>query len=296
MGKSLIIPGADFSSVAVPFIARVTIAANKTAVIYSGNNNAFLTIEAAAQEQTIDLTDNLAAGSPVLFDYTFAREYDVFKKVWVNVSNATTMQYALYCAIGVDSVLEDVKFFGKNTANIDCQSLLHGQNKITVADLSAFFGTIGASYLFRNCSRLESINMHNAKGLSAWDYLVSNCSALKTVDFSSLETLANIAVSIGSGPFVGCSSLETIVCPVLNSAGQSLLMKQIAAGANILTKYSGGSIVKVATNGTPGWTTTTGTPNPSTMTLWDSSVWDNPVAGTTYYVDASLNRLYTYNG
>ena len=32
------------------------------------------------------------------------------------------------------------------------------------------------------------------------------------------------------------------------------------------------------------------------MTLWDENVWDNPVVGTTYYVDASVNRLYTYNG
>ena len=40
MGKSLVIPGADFSAVAIPFIAKVTIAANKVATIYSGDGNA----------------------------------------------------------------------------------------------------------------------------------------------------------------------------------------------------------------------------------------------------------------
>ena len=65
MGKSLVIPGADFSAVAIPFIAKVTIAANKAATIYSGDGNAIATIPATEKEKTVDLTDILSEAGGV---------------------------------------------------------------------------------------------------------------------------------------------------------------------------------------------------------------------------------------
>lgn len=294
MGKSLIIPGADFSAVAIPFIAKVTIAANKVATIYSGDGNAIATIPATAKEKTIDLTDILSEGSPTLYDFTFARQADVFKKVWINVDNATTLAFALYCGEGSSSILEEALFSGSNEANLSIQSVLTNQGNIKSVDLSCLKGDIiSAQGAFYKCAALESINLHNVKSITNWNNFCTAAGALKTIDLSSLETIASTTPVAGSGPFSSCYNLETILCPALGVSGAKIFIKEICAGANLLCKYSGGNITKVDIS---RFTCQYGTPVPATMTLWDENVWSNPVVGTTYYVDAAVNRLYTYNG
>ena len=294
MGKSLIIPGADFSAVAIPFIAKATIAANKSANIYSGDGNVIATIPAAPQDQTVDLTDILSEGTPTLFDFTFARQPDVFKKVWLNVDNATTLAFALYCALDSSSILEEVLFSGINESELILQALLANQRNIKSVDISCLKGDIiSADTAFYKCTALESINLHNIKSIASWGTFCNNALALKTIDFSSLETIATTTPVAGQGPFGSCDNLETILCPALGVTGAKILIKEISAGANLLSKYSAGNITTLDMS---RFTYQYGTPVPATMTLWDENVWDNPVVGTTYYVDASVNRLYTYNG
>lgn len=294
MGKSLIIPGADFSAVAIPFIARVTIASNKTAYIYSGNNNVFATIEATAKEKTVDLSDILSTDNPVLFDFTFAREYDVFKKIWINVDKATTLRYAVYAG-GETPILKDVLFSG-NVQNISIEAVLSGQKELQSVDLSCVGGQVTMNSAFYNCSKLENINLSNIVNITAYSDAFSNCLMLQSIDFSNLETVNDETLSLGGGPFSSCPALETIIAPKLGNTNAKKFIKQLAAGSgtNRLFKYNGTNLVRV--DNAEHWSYATAAPNPSTMTLWDENVWDNPVAGTTYYVDASLNRLYTYNG
>lgn len=294
MGKSLIIPGADFSAVAIPFIAKVTIAANKSANIYSGDGNVIATIPAAPQDQTVDLIDILSEDGVSLFDFTFARQHDVFKKVWINVDNATTLAFALYCASDSSSILEEVLFSGTNEASLSLDGVLMNQRNVKSVDLSCLKGNITSSdNAFAQCAALESINLHNVKSIVNWILMFRNCTKLKTIDLSSLETIASTTPAAGSGPFIYCDKLETILCPALGVSGAKILIKEISAGGNLLSKYSAGNITTLDMS---RFTYQYGTPVPATMTLWDENVWDNPMVGTTYYVDASVNRLYTYNG
>lgn len=293
MGKSLIIPGADFSAVAIPFIAKVTIAANKSANIYSGDGNVIATIPAALQDQTVDLTDILSEDGISLFDFTFAREHDVFKKVWITVDNATTLEAALYCVAGNSSILEEVLFSGTNESDLSLENVLTNQGNIKSVDLSCLKGNIiSANSAFNSCATLELINLHNVKSIGSWSLMFRNCTGLKTIDLSSIETISSTTPEAGAGPFVGSSAIETILCPALGVTGAKILIKELSAGPNLLCKYSGGNITKVDMS---RFTYQYGTPDPATMTLWDENVWDNPVVGTTYYVDASVNRLYTAN-
>lgn len=294
MGKSLVIPGADFSAVAIPFIAKVTIAANKVATIYSGDGNAIATIPATAKEKTIDLTDILSEGTPTLYDFTFARQAEVFKKVWINVDNATTLAFALYCVAGSSSILEDVLFSGNNELGMSLESVLANQGNIKSVDLSCLKGDIvSVNTAFFHCEKVESINLSKIKSIGTWTLAFQHCNLLKTIDLSSLQTIGDTTPSAGEGPFVGSSAIETILCPALGVTGAKKLIKELSAGPNLLCKYGGGNITKVDMS---RFTYQYGTPVPATMTLWDENVWDNPVVGTTYYVDASVNRLYTYNG
>lgn len=294
MGKSLVIPGADFSAVAIPFIAKVTIAANKSANIYSGDGNIIATIPAAPKDQTVDLTDILSEGSPTLFDFTFARGYDVFKKVWINVDNATTLGAAVCGVLNNPSILEEVLFSGTNETISNITNVLANQSNIKSVDLSCLKGnTISAQAAFFKCANLESINLHNIKSITNWNYFCTGALELKTIDLSSLETIASTTPVAGQGPFDTCYNLETILCPALGVSGAKILIKELCAGGAFLSKYSGGNITKVDMS---RFTYQSGTPDPATMTLWDENVWDNPVVGTTYYVATTVNRLYTYNG
>lgn len=294
MGKSLVIPGADFLAVAIPFIAKVTIAANKVATIYSGDGNAIATIPATEKEKTVDLTDILSEEGVSLFNYTFARQHDVFKKVWINVDNATTLEAALYCVAGNSSILEEVLFSGNNELGMSLEGVLTNQGNIKSVDLSYLKGNIiSANSAFNSCATLELINLHNVKSIGSWSLMFRNCTRLKAIDLSSIETISSTTPEAGAGPFVGSSAIETILCPALGVTGAKILIKELSAGPNLLCKYGGGNITKVDMS---RFTYQYGTPVPTTMTLWDENVWDNPVVGTTYYVDASVNRLYTYNG
>ena len=293
MGKSLIIPGADFSAVAIPFIAKATIAANKTANIYNGYENLFATIPASENERTVDLTDILSEGA-VLFDSTFSKGDDVFKKLQLNVENATSLKYAALIQTDHETVLQEIYFAGKNNANLSIEGIVRNQRILSSIDLSCLHGgIISAIAAFDSCINMESINLHNVKSIVNWTLMFRNCTELKTIDLSSLETISSTTPEVGTGPFLYDRKIETILCPALGVSGAKILIKELSAGPNFLSKYSGRNIT---TFDMSRFTLQTSTPDPATMTLWDENVWDNPVAGTTYYVDASLKRLYTYNG
>lgn len=298
MGKSLVIPGADFSAVAIPYIAEVVVFAGKQATIYDGNGIELFTIPAYNVEKQHDLTTMLSDAT--LFDFTFSGQNDVFKSINIDVSNASTLKFT----IGLrnletegNSLLEKVVFSGLNEGNISIESVLQKQDKLTSIDMSCLHGNIiSANYAFYKCRSVKTINLRNVKTIQSLNaYTFNSCELLERIDFSSLESIGtDVPIYMDSGIFKNDYNITEIVCPSLSNTSVSLLIKHLSAGPNILSKRVNGSIIKVDIS--HNWTYQSGTPDTSTMTLWDSSVWDNPTPGTTYYVDASITRLYTYNG
>lgn len=76
-------------------------------------------------------------------------------------------------------------------------------------DLSNISTSVNASYMFSNCTYLESINFNNFDTTRTKDmsFMFSNCTSLKSIDLSNIDT-SNVTNM--NGMFLNCTSLENL--------------------------------------------------------------------------------------
>ena len=310
MGKKLIIPGADFSNSAISEIEIELVNAG-TFYLYWGideyANNANLV--------WIESVQTLSGG----------KLYDVIPQDGKRVSCGVYEGIAIK---GSTPLLTDklnsstaLKSFKMSKLNRQMESLnmFKGMTNLeSVALGNTEFLNLGD--LFNGCGKLASVKGLFVKGQagSRCTRAFLNCNSLKDIVIGG-DTLTKVGNT--NQMFAYCGNLETISIKYLdfsealidsgswaymftynmtklttietNSASYLWLMARLAeAGFLFSIDTSTYTLNKVNTTGS-GWTATQGTPNTSTMTLWDGT--NTPISGTSYYVDGCSTYYFTYN-
>ena len=220
MGKSLIIPGADFSDNCLPILSIVT-KNNVPFYVYYGSNiqdtggNNVVGVEGVVEVNgSYELS---LLPSPICLIFGAKQVYDVESESFVDIhyyNNDRSIDYGVLYPNSVD-VLESISI-GDISLN-EAARLLTGNTGIRYADMrhinvdgatslrAAFANNTGlievkmpkrtvdtplnCQNLFISCTSLESVDFSdfNVKGINNFNWGFKYCESLKSIDFSGLD-------------------------------------------------------------------------------------------------------------
>ena len=306
MGKKLIIPGADFSENAVPEISFELVSVGTVYLywglsMYINNNNLLWTKE--------------------IQELSGAKEYSITPKEGYKVACGV---YSGYAVNGSTPVLTDklnspslIKAFSmsklgeslgsfqmfKGMTNLESVSL----GKTIFASITDMFNgcvklasvkglyvyaasSLSCARAFLNCTKLKEITIHGDSliPVSGASQMFAYSNILETIDVATLD-FSN--ATFDSALF--SSSQTKLVKVKTNSESYLWLMARLAAAGLLFSIDTSTYTLNKVNITRSGWTAVQGTPDTSTMTLWNGT--NTPVSGTSYYVNGCTNYYFTYN-